>query len=83
MVWFYHRDKVRLRLETRYDNERSVYLAVLIHFDGRREEHHFETSEKLRAWLIVQEQRLAEERWKQDGPPEVLLNGWPDKPPLV
>ena len=83
MVWFYHRDDARLRLETRYDNAAAEYVTVLHHPDGRRETRRFATGDGLREWLADQEQRLAGERWTLDGPPEILLEGWPDKLPLV
>lgn len=83
MVWFYKRDRVSLSLETRYDNETSEYVAVVIHPDGRRETERFDRGELFRVWLQAFEERLAHDRWAPDGPAHILPDGWPDKPPLM
>ena len=51
MIWFYRRDRMALSLETRYDNDTSDYVAVVIHPDGRRETQRFERREAFRVWL--------------------------------
>jgi hypothetical protein len=83
MVWFYKRDRVSLSLETRYDNDTSEYVAVVVHPDGHREIERFDRRELFRAWLETFEKRLADERWEADGPAHILPDGWPDKPPLM
>ena len=81
MLWFYERDNLALRLETRYDNTTGEYLAVLHHPDGREEVQRFSRLEGFRQWLLTLEQMLVADRWTQKGPPEILPDGWPDKPP--
>jgi hypothetical protein len=83
MIWFYQRDRLSLSLETRYDNKTDEYVAVLFHPDGREQTERFRTREAFREWLLALEQRLSHERWAPDGPPHVLPDGWPDKPPLM
>jgi hypothetical protein len=83
MVWFYKRDRVSLSLETIYDNETLEYVAVVVHPDGRRETERFHERAVFGVWLKAFEERLANERWTADGPAHVMLDGWPDKPPLM
>ena len=83
MIWFYERDKVALRLETRYDNKTAEYVAVLHHPDGRQDLQRFSKLETFRQWLMGLEQTLAADRWTQKGSPDILPDGWPDKPPMM
>jgi hypothetical protein len=83
MLWFYRRDRASLSLETRYDNETSEYVAVVVHPDGRRDTERFDRREAFAAWLHAFEKQLDDERWAPDGPAHILPDGWPDKPPLM
>jgi hypothetical protein len=83
MVWFFKRDRASLSLETIYDNETLEYVAVVVHADGRRETERFHEREGFGVWLKAFEERLENERWAADGPVNVMLDGWPDKPPLM
>ena len=83
MIWFYKRDRVSLSLETRYDNETSEYVAIVVHPDGRRETERFVTRDSFGVWLKAFEERLTNDRWSIDGPVHILPDGWPDKPPLM
>ena len=83
MVWFYKRDRASLSVETRYNNETAEYVAIVTRPDGRQETERFRTREAFREWLMAMEQQLAHERWEVDGPPHVVPDGWPDKPPLM
>jgi len=83
MVWFYKRDAASLSLETRYDNDTSEYVAIVVHPDGRRQTERFDRREMFASWLKEFETRLANDRWSPDGPVHVLEDGWPDKPPLM
>ncbi|SRR5216684_1419883 len=42
MLWFYERDHVSLRVETRYDNDTAEYVGILHHPDGRQETQRFD-----------------------------------------
>jgi len=83
MVWFYKRDRASLCVETRYDNETSEYVAVVIRPDGGELIQRFLTREAFREALMALEQQLQHEHWMPDGPPHVLPDGWPHKPPLM
>ena len=83
MVWFYKRDHVSLSVETRYDNETAEYVAIVVRPDGRRQTERFLTREAFREGLMALEQQLQQEQWTPDGPPHVLPDGWPHKPPLM
>jgi hypothetical protein len=83
MLWFYEREKIALRLETRYDNKRAEYVALLHHPDGQQEVHRFRERASFSQFLLTLEQTLTADRWIQKGSPDILPEGWPDKPPLV
>ncbi len=83
MLWFYEREQLQLRLETRYDNASAEYVAVLVRPDGRQETHRFQRAEAFQQWLKTLEQTLIDDRWTQKGSPEILPDGWPDKLPLM
>jgi hypothetical protein len=83
MIWFYKRGHASLSLETRYDNTTADYVAIAVYPDGRRETERFKRREEFAAWLEAFEERLSHEQWGPDGPPHVIPDGWPDKPPLM
>ncbi len=83
MIWFYKRDKIALRLETRYDNKAAEYVAVLHHPDGRQELQRFSQLVAFRQWLLTLEETLAADRWTQKGSPDILPDGWPSKLPRM
>jgi hypothetical protein len=82
MLWFYTRDRQSLALETRYDNETLEYLSVLTHPDGRKETKRFSTAKAFRDWLVTLDRKLTARRWAQNGPPQIVFDGWPDKTPV-
>ena len=43
MLWFFDREDESLRLETRYDNDRSEFVAVVRYPDGRERSERFST----------------------------------------
>jgi hypothetical protein len=83
MLWFYERDTIVLRLETRYDNTTAEYVALLHHPDGRQELQRFSKLEAFRQWLVALEQTLAADQWTRKGSPDILPDGWPDKTPRM
>ena len=66
MLWFYERDTIVLRLETRYDNATAEYVALLHHPDGGQEQR-FNKLEAFRQWLVALEQTLAADQWTRKG----------------
>lgn len=81
MLWFYSRDQEALCVETRYDNQALEYVGILKYPSGEKEIHRFPTVKAFREWLLAVDRRLIDERWLQHGPPHILPDGWPDKPP--
>jgi len=82
MIWFYTRDQQSLTLETRYDNDTFEYVALVVNAHGQPETRRFKTVNEFRAWLLSFENELTSERWKTEGPPHFLADGWPHKPPV-
>jgi hypothetical protein len=82
MLWFYTREQDALCVETRYDNQTLEYVGILKHPTGQQDTHRFPTAKAFREWLVGLHQRLIAERWRQDGAPHILPNGWPDKTPV-
>jgi hypothetical protein len=83
MLWFYERDTIVLRLETRYDSKTAEYVALLHYPDGRQELERFSKLEAFRQWLVALEETLAADHWTQKGSPDILPDGWPDKTPRM
>jgi hypothetical protein len=83
MLWFYERDTIVLRLETRYDSETAEYVALLHYPDGRQELQRFRKLESFRQWLVALEGTLAADQWTRKGSPDILPDGWPEKIPRM
>jgi len=80
MLWFFQRDEQTLRIETRYDNETSLYVARIHHPDGREETEWFQNLETFQHWLNHFEERLRMDRWAARQPgPEFMKDGWPKR----
>lgn len=81
MIWFWSREKEKMRLETRYDNDTSEYVMVVERPDGKREIERFSDIGVFRTRLIALEQRLEADRWTQSGRPEVVPEWFPNRKP--
>ena len=79
MLWFFDREDESLRLETRYDNESSQFVAVVSYPDGSERTERFGTLEGLRRWLEAFDQILREQHWAGRSGPVILPYGWPNK----
>jgi hypothetical protein len=80
MLWFFDRDDESLKLETRYDNETSEFVAVVRYPNGVEHEKRFADAGEFRTWLQGFERDLALQRWTGRGGPVILAHGWPDEP---
>ena len=80
MVWFYTRNQQSLTVETRYDNSTNEFVGILTGLAGPRITKRFSTAEAFREWLESLERQLADQKWKADGEPHILPDGWRDKP---
>lgn len=81
MMWFFERREQILELTTRYDNETAEYVLELREPDVASETERFIDGLAFRARLLALERRLSGQRWRQNGPPAILLDGWPDRTP--
>jgi hypothetical protein len=80
MLWFFDREDEALRLETRYDNDTSEFVAVVHYPDGQVHQKRFTDSNEFRAWLETFERNLGVQHWVARSGPLILPYGWPDKP---
>jgi hypothetical protein len=78
MLWFFERKDERLRLETRYDNDRHEFVAVIRWPDGREQTERFTEIREFRKYLVALDRVLEFARWKPTSP-VFLPYGWPDK----
>jgi hypothetical protein len=78
MLWFFDREDESLRLETRYDNESSQFVAVVRYPDGSKRTERFGTLESFRRWLDALDQILREQQWASRSGPVILPYGWPN-----
>jgi len=80
MLWFYERDKESLTVETRYDNDTSEFVVIVLFPDGHTQAERFTDGDAYGAWLERFERDLEEQRWMRHGDgPVVLPYGWPTK----
>jgi hypothetical protein len=77
MLWFYRRDAELITLETRFDDATSEYVLITQSDDHKRSEERFKDLVAFKDRLLAAEQELARERFRQAGPPVLLLDGWP------
>jgi hypothetical protein len=64
-MWSSTRKEQSPRLETRYDNDTSEYVAIVRWPDGRQQTERFTRGNALRAWLIAFEDALDREHSTQ------------------
>jgi hypothetical protein len=81
MLWFYVRDTESMRLETRFDNQTLEYVGIVTHPDGHTDTRRFPSATTFRLWLVWLDASLLADQWAQDGAPQILRDGWPDKRP--
>jgi len=80
MIWLYEKDADALRLETRYDNDRSQYVLI-VHRASGTETERYDRLEDFRQRLLTLEKTLADERWQRAAAPVLDPEGWPDRRP--
>jgi hypothetical protein len=80
MVWFYTRNTEKLTVEFRYDNVTDEFVATVTGLAGPPMTKRFPSPAAFREWIAHLEEDLAAGKWKTDGPPHVLPDGWRDRP---
>jgi hypothetical protein len=81
MLWFFERSDEQIEVETRFDNATREYVVIVRRPDHPEEASRFADSESLRLRLAELTHELEEDDWLTSGPPVILPDGWPDKPP--
>ena len=81
VLWFYSQDLLAIKIETRYDNVTEEYVLILHRSSDDRHEERFATLSTFRERILEVQKQIKNEGWTQQGPPTILLDGWPDKPP--
>ncbi len=80
MIWLFEREDEVLRIETRYDNETSEFVAIVHYPDAQQMTKRFMDGGTFGQWLAHFEQSLEEGDWARDrSGPVILRDGWPTK----
>lgn len=82
MLWFYSQDSTTLTIETRYDNRTAEYVLVVHWSADHRQEERFATKVLFRERLLELQAQVNRGGWRKDGPPIILLDGWPEVRPI-
>jgi hypothetical protein len=78
VIWFFHKGRDEVCLETHFDKASRRYIAVLHHEDGTRLRECFTDQEAFRRYLLDLEVRLNRDSWRPDRAPITLLHVSPD-----
>jgi hypothetical protein len=82
MIWLFEREDESLRIETRYDNETSEFVAIVHYPDGRQVTKRFHEPDVYGRWLERFERSLEEGNWaRNESGPVILPDGWPNRRP--
>jgi hypothetical protein len=80
MLWFFERNDESLKLELRYDNATSEFVAIVRYPDGRERTERFTDRDAYGAWLEAFERNLEHQQWaRHPAGPVVVPYGWPNK----
>jgi hypothetical protein len=82
VLWFYSQDLLTVKIETRYDNDTEEYVLIVHRPSEDRQEERFVTLRMFRERILELQKQIRAEGWTQDGPPMIVPDGWPDKPPV-
>ena len=81
MLWFFDRGAEVIEVETRYDNETSEYVVEVRAPAAAPATELFPNAVTFQKRLAEIEEGLSGQRWRRNGPPVILPDGWPDKTP--
>jgi hypothetical protein len=76
MIWLFERGGEAIRVETRFDNATTEYVAVVVWADGQSETERFTDYQAFYARILALEHKLAADEWSQIGPPTLMSDGW-------
>jgi len=80
MIWFWTRGEEEMRLETRYDNEKSEFVIILHHASGHDVVERFTDIEAFHSRVVMLERHYQSQRWTQSRGPIFLPDGFPKEP---
>jgi hypothetical protein len=79
MLWFFERNDESLKLELRYDNTTSEFVAIVRYPDGHERTERFTDRGAYGAWLYAFERNLEHQRWtRHPAGPVIVPYGWPN-----
>jgi hypothetical protein len=81
MLWFFERSDEQIEVETRFDNTTREYVVIIRRPDQKVESSRYRDPESLRIRLAELTEELESDDWLTSGPPVILPDGWPNKPP--
>lgn len=79
MVWFFARQHERVQMDTFYDDKANEFVLRLNYPDGTRHVERFASLPDFRHGIESAERRLLADRWRQDGQPIVIPDGFPKR----
>jgi len=80
VIWLFEREDEVLKIETRYDNDTSEFVAIVHYPDAQQMTKRFTDVDAYGRWLEQFEQSLAEGDWTRDSSgPVIVRDGWPIK----
>jgi hypothetical protein len=80
VIWLFEREDEVLRIETRYDNDTSEFVAIVHYPDAQLMTKRFTDSDAYGRWLEAFERSLEDGDWaRHKSGPVILPDGWPNK----
>lgn len=76
MIWMYERGDATMTIETRFNREVQRFELIWHEADGSERLETFTTETEFRGRLTAISTALAEQRWRQSGPPTIDPDGW-------
>jgi hypothetical protein len=76
MIWMYERGDATMTIETRFNRDSQTYELIWHEADGSERRESFGTEPEFRERLNAIAIALAEQNWRQAGPPAFDPDGW-------
>ena len=76
MIWMYERGDATMTIETRFNRDSQVFELIWHDADGSERLETFNNESDFRARLTSIASALADQKWRQSGPPSFDPNGW-------
>ena len=76
MIWIYERGEATMTIETRFNRDAQTFELIWHEADGTDRRERFSTESEFRERLTAISAALAEQNWRQSGPPGLDPEGW-------